>query len=270
MDPPLWKDSCLFFSYRGADQIARTVTIHFSPTPDREEGTTAIFAVTLQPGESWELGVSLTLAESEEPGRPQPCSPMERHLEAVKHALDESSDEWLSREAVIESDSLLLNRVVRRSLLDLHVLESSLKDDRFFAAGVPWFVTLFGRDSLITALQTLAYDPDFARDTLQLLARYQGQRVDHWRDEEPGKILHELRVGELARLHEIPIPLTMGPSTLPRSFLSWSVAMPIGRETSDCSRSSVPTSSRRSNGSTGMVMGTATVIWNMTARRSTG
>lgn len=65
-------------------------------------------------------------------------------------------------------------------------------------------MTLFGRDSLITALQTLAYDPDIARDTLHLLARYQGQRVDHWRDEEPGKILHELRVGELARLHEIP------------------------------------------------------------------
>ncbi|MGH7258959.1 MAG: amylo-alpha-1,6-glucosidase, partial [Nitrospiraceae bacterium] len=173
-------------------------------TPDREEGTTATFAMTLQPGKSWELGVSLTLAESQKPGRPQPCTPVERHLEAVKHALDESSDEWLSREAVIESDSLLLNRVVRRSLLDLHVLESSLKGDRFFAAGVPWFVTLFGRDSLITALQTLAYDPDIARDTLQLLARYQGQRVDHWRDEEPGKILHELRVGELARLHEIP------------------------------------------------------------------
>ncbi|HET6675975.1 MAG TPA: amylo-alpha-1,6-glucosidase, partial [Nitrospiraceae bacterium] len=160
--------------------------------------------MALQPGESWELGVSLTLAESREPGRPQPCSPVERQLEAVKQAIDESSEEWLSHEAAVESNSLLLNQVVRRSLLDLHVLESSLNGDRFFAAGVPWFVTLFGRDSLITALQTLAYDPDIARDTLQLLAQYQGQRVDHWRDEEPGKILHELRVGELAQMHQIP------------------------------------------------------------------
>ena len=201
---PLWKDGCLFFSYRGADQVARSLTIHFSPTSDREEDATATFNMALQPGEEWELGVSLALAESEAPGAPQPCSPVERHLEAIKQALDQSSDKWLSRETAVESNSLLLNQVVRRSLLDLHVLESSLKGDRFFAAGVPWFVTLFGRDSLITAIQTLAYDPDIARDTLQLLAQYQGQRIDHWRDEEPGKIPHELRVGELARLQEIP------------------------------------------------------------------
>jgi glycogen debranching enzyme len=215
---PLWKDGCLFFSYRGADQVARSLTIHFSPTADGEEGTTATFKVALQPGESWELGISLALAESEEASAPQPCSPVERHLEKIKHALDQSSNKWLSHETAVESNSLLLNQVVRRSLLDLHVLESSLKGDRFFAAGVPWFVILFGRDSLITALQTLAYDPDIARDTLQLMAQYQGSRIDHWRDEEPGKIPHELRVGELARLQEIPIPLTMGRSTPPPSF----------------------------------------------------
>ncbi|WP_447598369.1 amylo-alpha-1,6-glucosidase [Nitrospira sp. Nam80] len=201
---PAWKDGCLFFAYRGADQISRTITIHFSPIPDQQNGVTAAFTMALQPGESWELGVSLTLAEFREPGHPEPCSPVERQLDAIKHALDRSSENWLSREAAVESNSLLLNQVVRRSLLDLHVLESSLKGGRFFAAGVPWFVTLFGRDSLITALQTLAYDPDIARDTLRLVAQYQGQHVDHWRDEQPGKILHELRVGELARLHEIP------------------------------------------------------------------
>ena len=204
MEPPSWQEGCLFFSYRGADEIARTVTIHFSPAPDREDKTTAVFDVSLEPGQSWELGVSLTLVESDDPDQARPCSPKERQLEAVKEALDKRANEWLSREAAVESNSLLLNRVVRRSLLDLHVLESSLDGDRYFAAGVPWFVTLFGRDSLITALQTLAYDPDIARDTLQLMAQYQGRRVDHWRDEEPGKIPHELRVGELARLHAIP------------------------------------------------------------------
>lgn len=201
---PEWKDGCLFFSYRGADHVSRTITIHFSPVPDQQNGVTAGFTMALQPGETWELGVSLTIEESHEPGRAQPCSPVERQLDAIKRALDRSSEDWLSRETGVESNSLLLNQVVRRSLLDLHVLESSLKGDRFFAAGVPWFVTLFGRDSLITALQTLAYDPDIARDTLRLVAQYQGRHVDHWRDEQPGKILHELRVGELARLHEIP------------------------------------------------------------------
>ena len=69
---------------------------------------------------------------------------------------------------------------------------------------MPWFATLFGRDSVITALQTLAFDPGIAEQTLRVLAAYQGQKVDDWRDEQPGKILHELRVGELAHLGEIP------------------------------------------------------------------
>jgi len=68
---------------------------------------------------------------------------------------------------------------------------------------VPWFVALFGRDSLITALQTLLYDPRIAANTLKLLAKYQGRRDDQQTREEPGRILHELRVGEMANLHEV-------------------------------------------------------------------
>jgi glycogen debranching enzyme len=74
----------------------------------------------------------------------------------------------------------------------------------FFAAGVPWYVALFGRDSIITALETLAYQPAIAANTLELLAKYQGREVDEWREEQPGKILHELRVGEKANLEEVP------------------------------------------------------------------
>ena len=74
----------------------------------------------------------------------------------------------------------------------------------YFAAGVPWFVALFGRDSIITALQTLAYDLSIAEHTIRLLAKYQGKELNPWREEEPGKILHELRVGEMAHLGEIP------------------------------------------------------------------
>lgn len=69
---------------------------------------------------------------------------------------------------------------------------------------MPWFVTLFGRDSIVTALQTLAYDPEIAAQTLRLLAKYQSRRMDEWRDAQPGKILHELRTGEMAKLGEIP------------------------------------------------------------------
>src|SRR5262249_295362 len=103
-----------------------------------------------------------------------------------------------------QSDNVVLNRVMERSLRDLHLLQTSLAGQKFFAAGVPWFVALFGRDSLIAALQTLAYNPDLAAHTLRLLARYQGQKVDQWRGARAGRIMDELRVGELAHLNEIP------------------------------------------------------------------
>ena len=72
------------------------------------------------------------------------------------------------------------------------------------SAGIPWFSVPFGRDSLITALQSLPLHPNIAYATLRFLAKYQGSRVDHWRDEEPGKILHEIRLGEVANLGKVP------------------------------------------------------------------
>ena len=75
---------------------------------------------------------------------------------------------------------------------------------KILSAGVPWFCTLFGRDSIIAASQSLILDPAIARETLTVLAHYQGKVNDDWKEEEPGKILHELRLGEMARCHEIP------------------------------------------------------------------
>src|SRR6185437_14240808 len=111
---------------------------------------------------------------------------------------------WPGGIARVISDSIALDEVLGRSFTDLHLLRSTLRDRSFIAAGIPWFATLFGRDSLVAALQLLAYTPVLASDTLRLLASYQGDRVDDWRDEAPGKILHELRVGEMARTGEIP------------------------------------------------------------------
>ena len=77
-------------------------------------------------------------------------------------------------------------------------------DQRYIAAGVPWFTTLFGRDALISAFQALAFRPQIAVETLDVLAAYQATEDDPWRDAEPGKILHELRTGEMARSGELP------------------------------------------------------------------
>jgi glycogen debranching enzyme len=98
----------------------------------------------------------------------------------------------------VVTDDERFNRLLGVALDDLRRLESSLDGRAYYAAGVPWYATLFGRDSLITALMMLAFDPDVARDTLRLLADRLGTRVDPAREEEPGKVLHELRVGEAA------------------------------------------------------------------------
>jgi glycogen debranching enzyme len=104
----------------------------------------------------------------------------------------------------VRSDEELFDRVLARSLDDLELLRSELDGYSYYAAGVPWYVTLFGRDALISAMQMLAFAPEIAADTLRLLGSLQGRQDDELRAEQPGRILHELRVGEPATLGETP------------------------------------------------------------------
>jgi glycogen debranching enzyme len=108
---------------------------------------------------------------------------------------------WVSQAPALETDSEGLRDVYQRSLADLAALRFyphlAIQDESLPAAGLPWFMTLFGRDSLITSLQALPYYPELAATTLRTLASRQGTILDDFRDEEPGKILHELRFGEL-------------------------------------------------------------------------
>jgi glycogen debranching enzyme len=113
---------------------------------------------------------------------------------------------WHERAARIRSDGELLDLAIRRSIADLRLLRNDgpKRGEHYVAAGIPWFATLFGRDSIITSLQVLPFIPDIARETLRVLADWQATEDDPDRDMEPGKILHELRVGELARTGELP------------------------------------------------------------------
>jgi glycogen debranching enzyme len=111
---------------------------------------------------------------------------------------------WLGAALEFETESELLERTLRRALLDLRLLRSTMGSHTYLAAGVPWYVALFGRDSLIAAIQLHAFDQALSSSTLTLLARLQGRRDVSWREEEPGRILHELRVGELARIGRVP------------------------------------------------------------------
>jgi glycogen debranching enzyme len=113
---------------------------------------------------------------------------------------------WNDSFADIATDNELFNLAIARSAGDLRLLinEGPRPDERYVAAGVPWFTTLFGRDSLITSYQALAVRPQIAIDTLETLAALQSTEDDPERDMEPGKILHELRTGEMARTGETP------------------------------------------------------------------
>jgi glycogen debranching enzyme len=113
---------------------------------------------------------------------------------------------WTRGTTAVESDHELFNLTIRRSVADLRLLVNDGPDpgERYVAAGVPWFATLFGRDAIIISLQSLAFRPQIAIETLGVLAARQATAIDDWRDAEPGKILHELRTGEMARAGELP------------------------------------------------------------------
>src|SRR6266480_470065 len=198
--PPVWENGALSFRYDGADEIEREIAIHFSLMPDGMLPNRASYRIELSPRGSQQLRVSLNVSTSE-PKRRAVRRPAGIKLEASRERIGGQPEQ----ETKVQTNSLLLSRVMDRSLSDLRMLRCTLDGGAsYFAAGVPWFVALFGRDSIITALQTLAYDLSIAEHTIRLLAKYQGKELNPWREEEPGKILHELRVGEMANLGEIP------------------------------------------------------------------
>jgi glycogen debranching enzyme len=193
----------LVLAYDGSDGVWRGLTILFDPQPSSTDGTTAHFRFELPSHHEAQLSVSLVMTESR--SREEPLPALTRgDFERASKVLHGGTQEWLGRQTKCETSDPVLDRVLQRSLLDLHMVRSRDNGHEYFAAGVPWYVTLFGRDSIISALESLAFQPDIAADTLRLLAHYQGTRVDPWRDEEPGKIMHELRVGELAHDNDIP------------------------------------------------------------------
>jgi glycogen debranching enzyme len=187
----------LVFAAVGLDGHDRSTTIHCPGAVADEAGFFHV-PVRLEPGGELTLEVRFDLADGRaEPLRSGPTGSL------AKAGAD--ADAWLAERPQVEVDDELINRVLRRSLLDLRTLESRLDGSTFFAAGVPWYATLFGRDSIIAALQMLAFDRAIGEETLRLLASLQGTRVDDEHDEEPGKILHELRVGETAALALTPL-----------------------------------------------------------------
>jgi glycogen debranching enzyme len=130
--------------------------------------------------------------------------PPEVEFDIAVHRLRRSYEEWERDCTRLVTDNELFNELLDRSLRDLRALATRTDGGEIIQAGIPWYATVFGRDSLITSHQLLSINPRPARETLRFLARHQGTKVDDWRDEQPGKILHEVRRGELAGAGIVP------------------------------------------------------------------
>jgi len=171
------------------------------------EGPKAIFKIHIPARSSWKVKIHVDVGKDKSLSR---CDLDSDEIEAPVLEKEREKDlkDWIARAPVLETDHDALKHSYTRSMKDLMALR--IKDKNFdknlfiLAAGIPWFSTLFGRDSLIVAYQTLIIDPFIAKGTLKTLANFQGTEVNKYKEEEPGKILHEIRFGELAFFKKIP------------------------------------------------------------------
>jgi len=195
----------LLTRYRNADFV-RSLAV--SARPDCARAVHAngrlSFEVALAPGEAWHCCLLYSLADGEQ------HFPAPDHCVSNSHKLGhaETLADWVRRVLKIHTSNEEFYRLYRQALEDMAALRLAIAgtDHMVFlpAAGLPWFVAPFGRDSLIASIQNLLIYPEFARGALEILGSLQAKERDDYRDAEPGKILHEMRYGELAHFKLIP------------------------------------------------------------------
>ncbi|MGE0117433.1 MAG: glycogen debranching N-terminal domain-containing protein [Dongiaceae bacterium] len=190
--------------YDGLDGVARFVTVRLTPAPTRLEGATATYELTLAPGQQTKIFVQIECGTGGEPAAEG--TGFAACMHAARRALKQST----TRAARIVSSNSQFNQLLSRALSDLYMLVTDTPQGPYPYAGIPWFSTAFGRDGLLTGLFTLWIDPAIAKGVLKYLAATQATATDPDRDAEPGKILHETRGGEMARLREVPFELYYG------------------------------------------------------------
>jgi glycogen debranching enzyme len=171
--------------------------------PAKVDGDDFVWDLELQPRQAWTAVFRVSVGVDDRVLEPS----HEDFGEEQEHE-EGALTRWLAAVPQFRSDNELLQNVFQKSVLDLAALRVTgrFRDHDYVlpAAGLPWFMTLFGRDTIITALEALWVGPELARGALWLLAALQGTELNGFRDEEPGKILHEIRQGELTMLGEMP------------------------------------------------------------------
>lgn len=198
LHPPQVEEDRVTLSYTGLDGVKRRTTLRFDPAPIEINGEIAIFELKLKPRQTRQLFVEVICGE-EEPT----MEPRRQFFSSLLEA-QRSMRNMVIKAASIATSHDVMNEAVRRSVADLYMLVTETEHGLYPYAGIPWFSTVFGRDALITAIQTLWFDPQIAKGVLLHLAANQATEEDPVADAEPGKILHEVRYGEMAALGEIP------------------------------------------------------------------
>ena len=202
LDPARVQGGRAEFVYHGIDKRERRAVLTFQPAPPRLVSGAATYSLALDSGASSNLAVSVECHGDEQPGAEtfmKGFTRANRRQRATARSI-----------ATVETSNDILNEVFCRSAADISMLVTETAQGPYPYAGIPWFSTTFGRDGIITALQMLWCDPAMAKGVLKRLAHYQAQTADPLADAEPGKILHEMRGGEMAALREVPFGLYYG------------------------------------------------------------
>jgi glycogen debranching enzyme len=198
------EDGQLRLAYQRETFLRETRISASEPAEIDDKGLT--FRVRIEPHRGWTTDLEVVTAHAGAGGsynRPK----YQRGRKTARPNMERDLDRWIEDAPRLECDRDDLQATYRRSLVDLAALRFAppvAGGKSLPAAGLPWFMTMFGRDSILTSLQSLPFTPDLAEATLRALGGWQGSRVDDFRDEDPGRILHEMRYGEMAAFEERP------------------------------------------------------------------
>ncbi|MDO3700083.1 glycogen debranching N-terminal domain-containing protein [Micromonospora sp. C28SCA-DRY-2] len=186
-------------------------TVISSTAPAEIDRSGMTFRIRVEPDGQWNTDLHIAMTFQGEAGRDMRAD-LTTHRHHIRRGMRDDLQAWLDRAPQLVAEHEALPALYRGSLTDLAALryEPLSSVDRVPVGGLPWAMSLYGRDSLITCLQTLPFVPELTPATLRLLALLQGGQLDDEHDEEPGKILAELRYGELAAFGDRPTALYYG------------------------------------------------------------
>ena len=198
------------FCYRGLDNRSRVTELLFHPPPETVEPNRAVWMVSLGSRESMQLVTTVEMHVIEPPEPHQNTIASSTTFEEIQTQQAERHQHWQEDCTRFRSNNKIFDVLLQTSTEDFYALRIPEPAGMAVVAGVPWFAALFGRDSLLSSYETLLLNPNLAKGTLRVLASYQGRERNDERDEDPGKILHERRSGEMTATNEIAFGRSYG------------------------------------------------------------